>query len=48
MSEFYQQLSKRKLSKARALQNAQLSLLKQARYRHPIYWGPYLLIGNWL
>lgn len=48
MSEFYRELTKNKLTKARALQNAQRSLLKQERYRHPIYWGPFLMIGNWL
>ncbi|HVT82325.1 MAG TPA: CHAT domain-containing protein, partial [Phycisphaerae bacterium] len=34
-------------SKAQALQKAQLSLLEQIRYRHPKYWAPYILIGNW-
>jgi CHAT domain-containing protein len=36
------------LSKARALQLAQVSLLGDRRYRHPCYWAPYLIIGNWL
>ncbi len=35
-------------SKARALQTAQQSLLKDPRYTHPSFWAPYLLIGNWL
>ena len=34
-------------SKARALQRAQNALLADRRYRHPGYWAPYLLIGNW-
>ena len=33
---------------ARALQAAQLKLLADRRYRHPCYWAPYLIIGNWL
>jgi len=36
------------ISKAKALQRAQLKLLADKRYRHPCYWSPYLIIGNWL
>jgi len=36
------------VSKARALQAAQVKLLSDRRYRHPCYWSPYLIIGNWL
>ncbi|ODS24430.1 hypothetical protein AB835_03790 [Candidatus Endobugula sertula] len=39
MAEFYQQLARTDQSKARALQQAQLSLLQQPQYRHPIYWA---------
>jgi CHAT domain-containing protein len=49
ISEFYNQLRQSpSLSKARALQAAQIKLLNDRRYRHPCYWSPYLLIGNWL
>ena len=48
MTEFYKQFSRKKLTKARALQNAQISLLRRERYQHPIFWGPFLMIGNWL
>ncbi|MEE9412937.1 MAG: CHAT domain-containing protein [Methylococcales bacterium] len=48
VTEFYRQLQNPKLSKAKALQQAQLILLKQRRYRHPSLWAPFLLIGNWL
>lgn len=48
ISEFYQQLRRSELSKAQALQRAQQKLLKQKAFRHPIYWAPFLLIGNWL
>jgi CHAT domain-containing protein len=48
VSEFYRQLDSAGLSKAEALRAAQLSLLEQPRYRHPSYWAPFLLIGNWL
>ncbi len=48
VSEFYRQLQDPSMSKAKALQQAQLTLLSDRRYRHPGYWSPFLLIGNWL
>ena len=48
VAAFYQQLQDRRLSKAKALQQAQLTLLADRRYGHPGYWSPFLLIGNWL
>ena len=36
------------ISKAKALQEAQIKLLSNPRYGHPCYWAPYLIIGNWL
>ncbi len=49
ITEFYRQLQHNPgLSKAEALQNAQKKLIAQDRYWHPAYWGPFLLIGNWL
>lgn len=46
--EFYRQLQNPEISKARALQQAQLRSLDDKRYHHPGYWAPFLLIGNWL
>lgn len=48
LENFYTQLKDPPMSKAKALQQAQISLLKDERFRHPRYWSPYLLIGNWL
>ena len=48
ISEFYRQLEDASTSKAKALQQAQLLLLNDRAYRHPGYWSPFLLIGNWL
>ena len=48
VSAFYRELQDPALSKAKALQQAQLELLKDPRYRHPSYWSAFLLIGNWL
>ena len=44
----YEALAGGKVSKAQALRQAQLRLLRERRYGHPAYWSPYLLIGNWL
>jgi CHAT domain-containing protein len=48
VSEFYRRLEDPSVSKAKALQEAQLKLIQDPRYRHPGYWSPFLLIGNWL
>ena len=48
VSQFYREFQDPALSKAKALQRAQLALLKDLRYRHPNYWSAFLLIGNWL
>ncbi len=48
VDEFYKNLSKGGISKARALQQAQKQLRNDPRFRHPRYWAPYILIGNWL
>ena len=48
VSDFYQQLKNPDISKARALQQAQITILSDRRYRHPCYWSSFLLIGNWL
>ena len=48
MSQFYHELKKPNISKAQALRNAQLTLLKQEEYSIPYFWAPYVLIGNWL
>jgi CHAT domain-containing protein len=47
VSEFYRQLSDPLVGKAKALQQAQLTLQKDRRYQHPCYWAPFLLVGNW-
>ena len=44
----YRQLRNETLSKARALQAAQRSMLEDPVLGHPAYWAPFLLIGNWL
>ncbi len=48
ISEFYRSFKAPDISKAKALQNAQKGLIVQKKYQHPIYWAPFMLIGNWL
>lgn len=51
MGKFYNNLAtNRQISKAGALRKAQLELLaaSDSQYRHPYYWAPFVLIGNWL
>jgi CHAT domain-containing protein/tetratricopeptide (TPR) repeat protein len=48
MKQFYQQLGKGTVSRAEALRQAQLSLMKNQQYAYPRYWSPLILLGNWL
>ncbi|MBE9077573.1 CHAT domain-containing protein [Romeria aff. gracilis LEGE 07310] len=48
MDQFYRSLSQSSTTKATALRQAQLSLLRNPGYEHPRYWAPYVLVGNWL
>ncbi|MBZ0158168.1 MAG: CHAT domain-containing protein [Alphaproteobacteria bacterium] len=47
VSAFYRQWKYSSFSKAKALRQAQIELLQDSRYRHPFYWSPFLMIGNW-
>ena len=48
MTTFYQRLQQPGVSRARALQQAQLALLHTPQYRDPFFWAPFLLLNNWL
>jgi len=57
MREFYAARGEnRRMSKARAMQEAQVALLSgkvvsanpKIDLRHPYYWAPFVLMGNWL
>jgi CHAT domain-containing protein len=48
VTEFYRQLKDPAVSRAVALQRAQLQLLRgESRYQSPFFWAPFLLINNW-
>ena len=50
MKKFYANLtnSDGEMSRAKALREAQISLMKQDGYQHPFYWAAFTLIGSWL
>lgn len=49
MGEFYGELQKGNISKAEALRRAQMKLMKEySNYSAPLYWAPFILVGNWL
>ncbi len=48
ISQFYKEFADTRVTKAEALRRAQLTLLKNPRFKHPYYWAPYVLVGNWL
>jgi CHAT domain-containing protein/tetratricopeptide (TPR) repeat protein len=53
MIEFYRQMkatsgsAKAAASKAEALRQAQLKLMKDGKHSHPYYWAPFILVGDW-
>ncbi|MDJ0920890.1 MAG: tetratricopeptide repeat protein [Henriciella sp.] len=47
MADLYTNLSAGEMSKAEALQAAQLALLEDPATQHPFYWAPFILMGNW-
>ncbi|MEM7714076.1 MAG: CHAT domain-containing protein [Cyanobacteria bacterium P01_A01_bin.68] len=48
MAEFYKQLNKQGISKAEALRQTQLTFLKDKDFKHPFFWAPFILVGNWI
>lgn len=48
LAVFYTGLGDPSVSRAAALQRAQIKVLRMQPYKHPVYWSPYLLISSWL
>jgi CHAT domain-containing protein len=46
MVEFYSKLAAG-ASKAEALQSAEVKLLKNPKFSRPLYWAPFVLMGDW-
>jgi CHAT domain-containing protein len=47
ISQFYDNLQNPELTKAKAMQQAQIAMLTSDKV-HPYRWAPFILIGNWL
>jgi CHAT domain-containing protein len=45
---FYRELAEGQVSRARALQRAQLAMLEHRGFRHPALWSAFVLISSWL
>ena len=49
IDEFYRQLlTDKTTTTAEALRASQLKLMESPEYNRPMYWAPYVLVGNWL
>ncbi len=51
MSQFYTELVKPKMTRAKALSLVQRAFLQQEKnesYQHPKHWAPFILVGNWM
>ncbi len=48
MQSFYESLRTGRQTKAEALRQGQLKLLRDPRYNHPFFWAPFIVVGNWL
>jgi CHAT domain-containing protein len=46
MVRFYRHLKGGKLSKAEALRQAQLELIREGKFTHPYHWAPFVLVGK--
>jgi CHAT domain-containing protein len=47
MKRFYENLILKGVSKAKALQLARISMIKDEQYAHPFFWAPFVLTGDW-
>ena len=49
MKRLYKLRDEGGLSKAESIRQVQLEFLKaDSPYQHPLYWAPFILMGNWL
>jgi CHAT domain-containing protein len=48
MQRFYKNWKAKGMSKPEALRQAQLFLKGMTQYRHPFFWAPFIMIGDWM
>ncbi|BBD69196.1 TPR repeat protein [Nostoc commune NIES-4072] len=48
MTRFYDQLRLPRITKAEALRQAQINLIRQTDFHDPFFWSAFVLVGNWL
>lgn len=48
MANFYKELQKPGITKAEALRQAQIDLIRRTDFRDPFFWSAFVLVGNWL
>lgn len=48
MTQFYEQLRQPKITKAEALRQAQIKVIRQTDFRDPFFWSAFVLVGNWI
>ncbi|ADI65763.1 CHAT domain-containing protein [Trichormus azollae] len=48
MTRFYDYLRQPKITKAEALRQAQINLIRQTDFYNPFFWSAFVLVGNWL
>ncbi|MBE9011182.1 CHAT domain-containing protein [Pseudanabaenaceae cyanobacterium LEGE 13415] len=47
MTQFYEELRKPDRTKAEALRQAQLKLIRETDFRDPFFWSGFVMVGNW-
>ncbi len=47
MNSFYENLLKPGTTKAEALRQAQINIMKKTDYQEPYFWSAFVLVGNW-
>lgn len=48
MTRFYQKLQQPQITKAEALRQAQIEILRETDFNNPFFWSGFVLVGSWL
>lgn len=48
INKFYEYLKQPEITKAEAVRKAQLDLIGDSKFNEPLFWAPFILVGNWL